>query len=354
MALPREFLSLNNFSLAFWRIVKSSKQDYKQYYRHIFPSYSLSLSENLMYLIGDIKRGRYAPDNPTIIFHPKKSGVLRPLTLLSFRDLIVYQAIVNVVASKMRAEQKKFANTRCYGAILAGDSSQFFFRSWKRSYSAFNKNIVKSYEGGNVFIATFDLVAYYELIDHGILRSCLADKVRNQELLSFLFSCLSHWTTNLVGKHLRHGIPQGPDASAFLAECVLFKFDALQFKDAEYARYIDDIRLMAKQEIPLRRALLRLDLKCKELGLVPQSEKINMWKVADVNQVIKSIPSMLVMKVEKNEPGAQAELNRLFRASISEDLGRMGYTRRHLVQVCPRRHECPPGHPPSNRANANP
>src|SRR5438094_937810 len=104
MALPRSFLHPNNFNLAFWRIVTSSKSDYKNLYRHVFKSYSISLADNLDFLITDVRRGSYKPGEPTIVFHPKKSGVLRPLTLLPFRDLLVYQAIVNYVAAKMKKE----------------------------------------------------------------------------------------------------------------------------------------------------------------------------------------------------------------------------------------------------------
>jgi len=334
MPLPRSFLNLNNFTLAFWRIVKSVKLDYKQYYRHMFSSYSMSLTDNLKYLINDIRRGVYSPETPTIIFHPKKSGVLRPLTLLTFRDLIVYQAIVNVIASKLRTEQRKYAYTRCFGAILAGESDHFFFRSWKRSYRAYNRKVKESFEKGNVYVAHFDLVSYYELIDHGILRSCIASHIKNADLLEFLFYCLSHWTTNSVGRHLRHGIPQGPEASSFLAECVLFRFDAMKFNGTHYARYIDDIKLMAKDEVPLRRALLKLDLKCKDLGLVPQAQKINLGKVDDVEHIVKSIPSMIVVKIEKKEKGSQAELGKLFRTSLQRISGQTVIVNETAFKYC--------------------
>ncbi len=322
MPLPRDFLGIENFRLAFWRIVKSSKKDYKQYYRHSFQSYSLSLDENLTAIITQIRRGVYEPSAPTIVFHPKKSGVLRPLTLLTFKDLIVYQAVVNIVADKMMVVQEKYAFKKCYGAILSIRFRHYFFNSWRICYKKFNQSVCDSYACGNVFVADFDLVACYELIDHGILRSCIADKVKSEDLLEFLFKCLSHWTTNSIGKHLRHGIPQGPDASSFLAECVLFRFDATPFRDAQYFRYIDDIKLMAKDTVPLRRALLRLDLKCKELGLVPQAQKITLGKIDKLEHIIKSVPSLVIEKVEKKRPGSHAELDRLFRASIAKKSGR--------------------------------
>ena len=98
MPLPRRFLSPHNFDLAFARLVRSGNKEYKQFYRHLFPSYNLALAENLKDLIEDIRQGTFKPDPVTIIYQPKKSGILRPLTLLSLRDLIVYQALANCVA----------------------------------------------------------------------------------------------------------------------------------------------------------------------------------------------------------------------------------------------------------------
>jgi hypothetical protein len=112
MDLPRDFLSYNNFDLAFDRIVRGGNKEYKQYYRHLFPSYNLALKENLNDLIGDLRRGTFKPEKPTVVYQPKKSGVLRPLTLLTLSDLIVYQAILNRVAASFEDEQQKFAFTR--------------------------------------------------------------------------------------------------------------------------------------------------------------------------------------------------------------------------------------------------
>ncbi len=103
MSLPRRFLSYDNFELAFTRLIRSGNMEYKQSYRHLFPSYNLALRENLTDLIEDLRRGTYEPEKVTIIFQPKKSGVLRPLTLLSLPDLVVYQAMSNHLAEAFAA-----------------------------------------------------------------------------------------------------------------------------------------------------------------------------------------------------------------------------------------------------------
>lgn len=324
MSLPRAFLNRANFERAFNRIVRGMNRDYKQFYRHLFQSYKLSLRYNIDDLIKDIKKGLYSPSQPTIVFLPKKSGILRPLTLLQFRDLIVYQAIVNVIADQMESLQQQYAYTKCYGAIYAGPGSPFFFRSWKKGYQEYNEKIDKHFHKGNVYVADFDLVSCYELIDHNLLISCISKKVKSKELLLFLSKCLSQWTTNVSGKHLRHGLPQGPEASAFLAECMLFKFDETKFnKDVRYVRYIDDIKLMAKSGIPLRRALLKLDLISKELGLVPQAQKINLGKIDKIEEITKTIPSAIAQEVDKSISESQSQIREMLKNSLAREKGKL-------------------------------
>src|SRR4051812_48050470 len=105
MDLPRDFLSSENFELAFTRVVRGGNKEYKAFYRHLFPSFNLALQENLKDLIEELRRGTFEPERPTVVYQPKKSGILRPLTLLSLRDLIVYQAMVNRIAVSFEGEQ---------------------------------------------------------------------------------------------------------------------------------------------------------------------------------------------------------------------------------------------------------
>ena len=98
MVFPAGFTSLANFQLAFNPVVRGQTRDYKAFSRHLYESYELASTENLTALIHTIKGGTYEPSSATSIFQPKKSGILRPLRLLTLQDQIVYQAIANVVA----------------------------------------------------------------------------------------------------------------------------------------------------------------------------------------------------------------------------------------------------------------
>jgi len=132
------FLRAGNFQLAFDRLIRAGNKDYKLFSRHLVQAYGLAKDANLRELVDDVRRGRYEPDEPIRIFQPKSSGVLRPLTLLTLRDQIVYQAIGNVIAEAFEARQQRYAYKRRFGAIFGGTTSPFFFGSWKRSYAAYN------------------------------------------------------------------------------------------------------------------------------------------------------------------------------------------------------------------------
>ena len=109
---------------------------------------------------------------------PKKSGILRPLTLLSFRDLIVYQSIINIIADRMKPEQDIHAYEQAFGAVYAGQDSEFFFRPWKKGYEAYTNTVKSAFNRGNNYVADFDLVSCYELIDHNLLCSCIESRVK--------------------------------------------------------------------------------------------------------------------------------------------------------------------------------
>lgn len=324
MTFPHRFTSIANFELAFTRIVRGQNKEYKTFFRHLYPSYQLSLRDNLEDLVDDIKRGRYEPSSATCIYQPKKSGVLRPLRLLTLQDQIVYQAIANVIAIAYQPIQDKLAFKRCFGAIAAGKESPFFYRGWRYCYRKFDQAVVKAFKAGNEYVADFDLVSFFELIDHKLLKDVLTVRFKQPEILTLLFKCLEKWTEHRRGSCLQHGIPQGPEASAFLAECFLFSFDRRLFRKLVYLRYVDDIRLMAKTEPPVRRALLRLDIASKHRGLVPQAQKIECRRVTKIDELRKNVPSNIAAASRSGAvtTATQRRLERIFKRSIRKEKGK--------------------------------
>jgi len=292
---PSSFTHPGNFELAWRRITRGSNREYKRFFSHLYPSYRIALRTNLLDLIGDIKAGHYQPSPTTRVYLPKSSGILRPMTLLCLNDQIAYQAIVNVVANEFYRALRPFYEVKTFGALFAGRNSPFFYRPWRRCYRKFNSAITKAYSFGKKIMADFDLVSFFDLIDHKALKSVLKRRVKSGELLDLLINCLEQWTSADAANLKGHGIPQGPEASAFLAAVFLSDFDSAAYGRVTYLRYVDDIRLLGKTFTSVKRALINLDLRAKSLGLVPQAQKIAVREVSDIKAELKSVPSGFAM-----------------------------------------------------------
>src|SRR4029077_6615648 len=108
-----------------------------------------------------------------------------------------------------------------------------------------------------------------------------------------LARCLNTWTSTKGTIYHNHGIPQGPLSSGLLSEVVLQHFDQNHRAPAtvKYFRYVDDIRLFAKSMADLRRVVTWLDMLSKDVGLFPQSSKINLHEVTDIEEELKKVVS---------------------------------------------------------------
>jgi len=325
---PKEFTLLSNFELAWHRVARGSNREYKRLFSHLYPSYRFALRTNLQDLVSEVKAGLYQPSPGTKVYFPKQTGVLRPVTLLSINDQIVYQAIANVIANRYYGTIRPLYGQRTFGALYAGRNSKFFYRQWKRCYRDFNRAITRAYSRGNRIMADFDLVSFFDLIDHKALRAVLNRRVRSGELLDLLDMCLQRWSSpdskNLKG----HGIPQGPEASAFLAAVFLSDFDKSHYGRVVYLRYVDDIKLLGKSYSAVKRALIKLDLQSKNLGLVPQAQKIAIREVDDIKAELKSVPSAVVgaqgrRRGRRITKSTIRRLERLLRRSLAGLAGRV-------------------------------
>jgi len=266
---------------------------FKNYFRYIYRAYSLSAEANLENLRRRLVKETFLPTHAVKLYFPKQSGILRPYTLLSIEDQIVYQALVNVIAENLFPKMRKNYYRSVFGHIYAGKNSLFFYEKWQKGYHRFSDAIRESYKKGYRFTASFDLTACYDSIDHGVLKHFLRDIKLEPEFIDYLCRLLRHWTATSDAPPIyqEHGIPQGPLPSGLLSECVLRYFDVSSKKSSQfhYYRYVDDIRLFAVSEKELRRQLIQLDLHSKAIGLFPQSGKVNIHKVVGIEDEIKSI-----------------------------------------------------------------
>jgi len=291
MATINELLKKDNIERA-WRWIRSNPDaTYKSYFRDLYSIYAIADKSLLDDLRNRLKRSIYEPSHAIKIFFPKPSGILRPYTLLNIQDQIVYQAAMNVIAEKLYPKIRHRYYKDTFGHLYAGKKSIWFYRKWSNGYSKFNNAVREVFKSGFVYAASFDLTACYDSIDHCVLKHFLREIKCDTEFCDILLNLLNKWTATDHRVYHNHGIPQGPLSSGLLSEVVLKHFDEKREKsnDFAYFRYVDDIRLFAKNEYILRRILVRLDQLSKDIGLFPQSSKISIHKIKNIEDELKSI-----------------------------------------------------------------
>lgn len=288
--------NLSNLRRAYRWVMSNPDAQYKSYFRDSYDAFAIASDSHLKWIQSEGLKERYQASHASKLLLPKPSGTLRSITLLTVEDQIVYQACVNLIADALKRETRKRYEKRVFAHLYAGKSSPFFYLQWQRSYKKFGRRIEKSFNDGFNHVANFDLTAFYDSIDHHVLRHFLTVIGIDEDTVDFLLRCLKVWTSSTwsIGEpniYHEHGIPQGPLASGMLSEAVLQHIDAAgeRGRKTVYLRYVDDIKILAKNEAELRRKLIALDIASKEIGLFPQTAKINIRKIADPLDEIKSV-----------------------------------------------------------------
>lgn len=299
----KSYKSKHNIEKA-WSWIKSNpdkvlKDEYGM--RNSYQSFSVVDKEFLSEIVDELKNNTYKPTTSCKVYLPKPSGGLRPYSILTVKDQIVYQSIVNVIAEQLYKKTKNRYYSKIFGNLYAGEKSTWFYKKWKDGYSKFNETARVAFNSGKVYMASFDLVACYDSIDHKVLEHYLNELNVPKEATKTLLECLSTWTSTDHDERIYqgHGIPQGPMSSGLLSEVVLTAFDSeKRTNGVSYLRYVDDILFFASNENDLRFELVRMDRVCKKVGLFPQSSKINIRKVKNIDDEIKNISGVFERKTE--------------------------------------------------------
>ncbi len=314
----------------------NSDNNYKNYFRSLYKAYALSLDENIDKLHRDLKYHRYKPELSTKLYIPKKSGILRPYTLLNLNDQLVYLALVSIVAEKLHKKARKNYNRTVFGHLYTGKTSLYFYQKWNDSYVNFNHSINDAFSDGYKWTASFDLTAFYDSIDHKVLTHFLTEIGITKEFSKYLTDCLEVWTAFSPTRiYHGHGIPQGPLPSGLLSEVILQHFDehkSFKKTSIKYFRYVDDIRLLAKTEEKVRKGLLELDYTSKEIGLFPQSGKINIHQIDNIDEEIKTIslpPEPIDFKLAFDQTKVIGRLNDLVKSNQILNETRFKYVLAH-------------------------
>lgn len=209
------------------------------------------------------------------IDYPKSNFILRPCARPLLKDLVVYQGIVKYIGSKL---YRKIPKDISYSFNKFKDR---FSKDKKRHidhWLAFEERIIqlcKSYD----YLLTSDIASFFEHICHDVLKERLlllntSDSYSNA--VNFLINkLLSKWSQT---DNIRNfSLPQGPDASRILADIYLYPVDKKMRANRKiiYFRYMDDIRLFAKNKHDLKLALSEIRLVYDSLFEIYEFAKNN-------------------------------------------------------------------------------
>jgi len=282
---------IENLVLAWRRITTGGNHQYKRLYRSLYYAYEVALGSNLRDLRQHILGGTFEPKHPERIYIPKSSGLHRPLALLNIEDQIVLQAFANLAARRMQNKRAPLQFKVVFSNILEKPDNIFFFRRWQDTYGAFQRKIKKHYTGGLRWVGDFDLAAFYDTISHELLLRTIYPHTINSDL-DWIGKCLKTWSSDRAASGHAHGLPQGPLASDFLAECFLLPIDLALEKRRGYTRYVDDVRLFGATEDEVRSDIIQLERHCRERGLIPQTGKFAIKRAQNIKEAMGMLPSI--------------------------------------------------------------
>lgn len=285
-----ELSSMPNLRLAWRRITTGGNHQYKRFFRNLYYAYEIALENNLKNLQERLRGGVFEASTPERIYLPKSSGLHRPLALLRIEDQIVLQAFANLAAKKLHKRRAPLQFRIVFSNLLQTSNSIFFFRQWQQTYGAFQRTIRKHYNSGLRWVADFDLAAFYDTISHGLLLKTIYPRMCGDDINWFI-SCLQTWSSMKPSSEHGHGIPQGPLASDFLAECYLLPLDEAMKGHKGYTRYVDDVRLFGKSENEVRKRIIELEQHCRERGLIPQAGKFTVKYAINADDALGKLPS---------------------------------------------------------------
>jgi len=214
----------------------------------------VSVKEYLQEILDELVEGKYVPDPVRQYIRVRSdSGKEQKISILTFRDKIVQQTLVNYLQPLFEPQflDCSYAYRQGRSALLAADQIQTLIH------------------GGNTWVLETDIASFFDTMNHEILIDRLKEKVDDLHVINLINAYLkSPHFCEMSFYSAEEGVSIGGIISPLLSNIYLHELDQDMIKGGyTYIRYSDDLIVLGTLKEEMRQALFLITTVLKKLNL---------------------------------------------------------------------------------------